>query len=132
LKSAVLDSSAVVAFLFKEKGYETIVNLFEKAIDANKNLLITAANWPEIRYMTYMIVGDSGWQGVKAKLLGLPVEIIPIDFQTAEVAADLLYEHHLALSSCFTAALAMQKKLEVYTADTKFKTLEGKIKIVWL
>jgi PIN domain nuclease of toxin-antitoxin system len=37
VESVVLDSYALLAFLFKEPGYETIVSLFEKALE-EKNL----------------------------------------------------------------------------------------------
>ena len=51
LKSTVLDSYAVLAFLFQERGHEKVVALFEKAAESDKALLIAAPNWAEVRYM---------------------------------------------------------------------------------
>ncbi len=47
LRSAVLDSYAVLAFLFGEAGHETIGTLFERAAASDKPLFIAAPNWAE-------------------------------------------------------------------------------------
>jgi predicted nucleic acid-binding protein len=38
----------------------------------------------------------------------------------------------MSLADCFAAALAKQKKIEVYTGDPEFKALESEQKIVWI
>ncbi len=43
MKSSVLDSYAVLAFLFQEKGHEKVLELFEKAVQADQPVLIAAA-----------------------------------------------------------------------------------------
>ena len=40
LENVVLDSYAVLAFLFKGKGHEIVLGLLEKAMEADKKLLI--------------------------------------------------------------------------------------------
>jgi len=132
LKSAVLDSYAVLAFLFKEEGHEKILALFEKAIDADKHLLIAAPNWAEIRYMVERKVGSVKWNDVRAKLLGLPIRVIDADMELAELAGEIKASHTMSLADCFAAALAKQKKLEIYTGDPEFKEVEREIKVIWL
>ncbi|HLA27745.1 MAG TPA: hypothetical protein VJZ49_07600 [Syntrophales bacterium] len=44
MKNAVLDSYAILSFLFKEQGHKKVLALFEMAIDADKKLLISAPN----------------------------------------------------------------------------------------
>ena len=132
MKSAVLDSYAVLAFLFKEAGHETILALFEKAIDADKHLLIAAPNWAEVRYMVERKAGSAKWKEVRAKLLGLPIQVIDADQDLAELAGEIKASHKMSLADCFAAALAKQKKLEIYTGDPEFKEVEREIKVVWL
>ena len=132
MKSAVLDSYAVLAFLFKEEGHETMLALFEKAVDADRHLLIAAPNWAEIRYMVQRKVGANKWREVRSKLSGLPIHIVDADEGLAEIAGEIKATHKMSLADCFAAALARQKKLEIYTGDPEFREVETEQKIVWL
>ncbi len=50
----------------------------------------------------------------------------------AELAGEIKATHKMSLADCFVAALAKQKKAEIYTGDPEFKTIETEQKIVWL
>lgn len=132
MKSSVLDSYAVLAFLFQESGHEKVVALFEKAAESDKTLLIAAPNWAEVRYMIERKVGLVQWRGVRARLLGLPIEIVPVDQELAEMAGEIKVTKKMSLADCFAAALAKQRKAEVYTGDAEFRSVEPELKIVWL
>jgi predicted nucleic acid-binding protein len=132
LKNAVLDSFAVLAFLFKEKGHEIILTLFEKALKGNQKLLLASPNWAEVRYMVERKTGADRWDEVRAKLLGLPIRIIDADQRLAEAAGEIKAFHKMSLADCFAAALAKREKAEIYTGDPEFKEIEGEQKIVWL
>jgi predicted nucleic acid-binding protein len=128
----VLDSYAVLAFLFQERGHEKVVALFEKAAESDKTLLIASPNWAEIRYMIERKVGIAHWLEVRAKLLGLPIEIVPVDQELAEMAGEIKAHKKMSLADCFAAALAKQNKAEIYTGDPEFRAVGSEIKIVWL
>ena len=132
MKKSVLDSYAILAFLFEEKGYEKVLELFEKAAQADQALLIAAPNWAEVRYMVERKAGTGRWNEVRHKLLGLPVEIVPADQTLAEIAGEIKASGKMSLADCFAAALAKQKKADVYTGDPEFKGVEEEIKVVWL
>jgi uncharacterized protein len=132
MKDSVLDSYAVLAFLFREKGHEKVLDLFEKAAQADQALLIAAPNWAEVRYIVERKVGLARWNEARNKLLGLPIEIVPADQVLAELAGELKVTKKMSLADCFTAALAKQKKAELYTGDLEFRTLEKDVKVVWL
>ena len=129
MENAVLDSYAVLAFLFKEKGHAIVLGLFEKAMEADKKLLIASPNWAEVRYIVERKVGAARWREVKAKLLGLPLEIIDADKELAETAGEIKVFHKMSLADCFAAALARQKKAGLYTGDPEFKAVEGEQRI---
>ena len=132
MKKGVLDSYAIIAFLFKEKGYEKVLKLFEWASENNITNLITSPNWAEVRYIVQRKVGTKKWEEVRHKLLGLPFEVVPADQALAELAGKIKASYKMSLADCFAAALAKMKKLEVYTGDPEFKEVESDIKIVWL
>ena len=132
MENGVLDSYAVLAFLFKEKGHEIVLGLFEKALEEDKKLLIATPNWAEVRYMVERKVGAARWGEVRAKLLGLPIEIVDADQSLAETAGEIKAFHKMSLADCFAAALARQKKATIYTGDPEFKSVETEQKIVWL
>ena len=132
MKGAVLDSYAVLAFLFQERGHEKVVALFEKAAESDKQLLIAAPNWAEVRYMVERKVGTAQWREVPAKLLGLPIDIVSVDQELAEIAGGIKATKKMSLADCFAAALAKQKKIEIYTGDSEFRSVESELKITWL
>lgn len=132
MKRSVLDSYAILAFLFQEKGHEKILDLLEKAAQTDQVLFIAAPNWAEVRYMVERQVGAGRWSEVRHKLLGLPLEVVPVDQALAEVAGEIKATRKMSLADCFAAALARQKKADLYTGDPEFKSVEKDIKIVWL
>lgn len=132
MKSSVLDSYAVLAFLFQEKGHEKVLDLFEKAAQADQALLIAAPNWAEVRYIVERKVGAARWHEARHKLVGLPLEIVPADQVLAELAGEVKATRKISLADCFAAALAKQKKADLYTGDPEFRGVEKDVKVVWL
>lgn len=132
MKSAVLDSYAVLAFLFKEPGHEIVLSLFEKALEDGRSIFIASPNWAEIRDMIERKAGIDRWSKIRDKLLGLPIEIADADMDLAEQAGRIKATHKMSLADCFGAALAKKKKAEIYTGDPEFRSIESEVKVVWL
>ncbi len=132
MKRSVLDSYAVLAFLFREKGHEKVLDLFEKAAQTDQVLFIAAPNWAEVRCMVERKVGAGRWSEVRHKLLGLPLEVIPVDQTLAESAGEIKASGKMSLADCFAAALAKHKKADVCTGDPEFKAVEKDIKVLWI
>lgn len=132
MKRSVLDSYAILSFLFQEKGHEKVLALFEWAADNNQTHLISTVNWAEVRYIVERKSGPNEWSLVRGKLLGLPIEIVDVDQDLAESAGEFKAHNKISLGDSFAAALAKLKKLEICTGDPEFRHLEGGIKINWL
>lgn len=128
MRSSVLDSYAVLAYIFRERGHEIVVALLEKAAESGKNALIAAPNRAEVRYQVQRKTSSARWD---EKLLGLPIEVAPATRDLAEIAGAIKANKKMSLADCFAAALAKAHKADVYTGDPAFKTDEGEIKIVW-
>lgn len=132
MRRSVFDSYAVLAFLFHETGYDKVTSLFEKAAQADQDVLIAAPNWAEVRYMVERKVGVARWQETRHKLLGLPLEVISADLALAELAGEIKTTRKMSLADCFAAALAKHRKADLYTGDPEFRAVETDVQIVWL
>jgi len=132
LRNSVLDSYAVLSYLFGESGHEKVVSLLEKAADSGKNALIAAPNWAEVRYQVERKIGAARWAEIRRKLLGLPIEIVPVGQDLAEIAGEIKAKRRMSLADCFAAALAKERKADLYTGDPEFQEVQTDIKIVWI
>jgi len=117
---------------FGEPGMEQVRDLFHKASDADKPMLISAVNWAEVLYKLERKQGNVGLQTAQHFERTMPLTVEPLDRELAEAAAHLKNEHYLGLADAFAAALAKHKKAELITGDIEFKALEKEIKINWL
>jgi predicted nucleic acid-binding protein len=132
LRDVVLDSFAVLVYLYGQKGHERVVKVLEDAAEAGKACLIAAPNWAEVRSMVERKSGTARWSEVRRKLLGLPIEVRPADIDLAEMAGSLKAVHRMSLADCFAAALAKASRAELYTGDPEFRAVEDDLKLVWL
>ena len=132
MKAAVLDSYALLAFLFGERGHQRVLDLLQRRAAASQALLVAAPNWAEVRYVSQRKVGAARWADAREKLLGLPLDIIPADQTLAEIAGEIKATRSMSLADCFAAALARQRRAELYTGDPEFRQVEKDISIIWL
>jgi uncharacterized protein len=132
LKNTVLDSYAVLAFLFGEKGADMVAGLFEEAAETDHPLIICAPNWTEVGYISERKVGRKQWNQARIQLLSLPLEVAPADQELAEIAAEIKAKNRLSLGDAFAAALAKKKEASLYTGDPEFKAVENEVAVVWL
>jgi predicted nucleic acid-binding protein len=132
LRSSVLDSYAVLAYLFAEPGHEKVVSLLEKAADSAKNALIASPNWAEVRYIVERKAGAARWSEIRGRLAGLPIEIVSVDQDLAELAGQIKVKGKMSLADCFAAALAKDRRADLYTGDPEFRAVEAELRIVWI
>jgi PIN domain nuclease of toxin-antitoxin system len=132
LRATVLDSYAVLAFLFGEPGEDTVAEALERAAESGKELFIASPNWAEVRYQVERKVGSKRWNETRARLLSLPIEIVSADQALAEEAGALKTAHRMSLADCFAAALTQKLKGEILTGDPEFESVQDLIRIVWL
>jgi uncharacterized protein len=132
VKAVVLDSYALLAFLFGERGHQKVLDLLQRMAAASQALLVAAPNWAEVRYVSQRKVGAARWGEAREKLLGLPLDIIPADQTLAEIAGEIKVTRRMSLADCFAAALARQRRAELYTGDPEFRQVEKDISIIWL
>lgn len=128
----MLDSYAVLAFLFGEEGAEIVTALFEEAAETDRPLLISAPNWTEVRYISERKVGKEQWNRARPQLLSLPLEVVSADQELAEIAGEIKSKNRMSLGDSFAAALAKQREATLYTGDPEFRAVENQISVSWL
>ena len=132
MRSSVLDSYALLAYLFRERGYQAVVALLEKAAESGRNAFIAAPNWAEVRYQVQRKTTSTKWDEIRDKLLALPIEVVAATQELAEVAGSIKADRKMSLADCFAVTLAKAHKAEVYTGDPEFKAVEHEVKVVWI
>ena len=132
MASPVLDSFALLVFLFKERGHQKVVDVFEQAAERDEAALIAAPNWAEVRYIVQRKIGVKRWSEVRSTILALPLEIVAADQALAEAAGAVKAAKKMSLADCFAVALAQQNGAAVYTGDPEFKAVANEVKIVLL
>ncbi len=128
----VLDSWALLCYLEQEPGYEKIIELFEKAVESSKPLLMCVVNWGEVYYQVLRRFGDQKVQEIEQLIQTLPITLVEANKELTREAARIKATKKMAYADCFTVALARLKKAELYTGDPEFKAVEKDIKVVWL
>jgi predicted nucleic acid-binding protein len=128
----VLDSWAVLCYLRREPGHESVVEILAEASSALLSCALSVINWAEVVYNV-----ERRWSSAKAReaesvIDALPIEVIDVNRELAAEAARIKADHPIALAGCFAAALAHQRGSILVTGDPEFKPLEKKIRIRWL
>jgi predicted nucleic acid-binding protein len=128
----VLDSWALLCYLEQEPGFEKVIELFEKAVESSRPLLMCIVNWGEVYYQVARRFGDAKAQEVESLIQTFPITLVEANKELTREAARIKATKHMAYADCFAVALARLKKAELYTGDPEFKMVEKDIKVVWL
>ncbi|MBE9079544.1 type II toxin-antitoxin system VapC family toxin [Romeria aff. gracilis LEGE 07310] len=114
--TAVLDASALLAFLLDEPGQDQVD-------DALSGATISAVNWSEV--LQLLVRRGEAVDGCRNDLEALGLSIVTFDAETAETAAQLWLEGRpYGLSLGDRACIALGKALEgpILTADQIWAT----------
>lgn len=128
----VLDSWALMCYLGQEPGHEKVVELFEKATQSSKPLLMCVVNWGEVYYQIARRLGEVKAQEIERLIQSFPITLVDADKDLTREAARLKSKNRMAYADCFAAALAQVKKAELYTGDPEFRAVERGMRVIWL
>jgi len=132
MKRYVLDSFAVLAYLYNETGAEKVKDVLVLALNDKAEIFISSVNWAEVAYISKRKSGVNGWQAAASSLTRLPIEIVPADIELANIASEFKCKYRISLADAFAAALTKSKKAELLTGDPEFKQVEKEIEVNWI
>lgn len=128
----VLDACALMTYLGKEPGYEKIKDLFVKASESGRHLLMSTVNWGEVFYILIRDHGIEEAERIQKIIETFPIEFVPADLVVTKQAALYKAIKKLPYADCFAAALAKVHKGEIVTGDKEFKAVENEVRVVWV
>ncbi len=128
----VLDSYSLIAFFDNETGADKVGEILKQANNKQRFLYLSVVNWGEVYYVSFRKNGKGVADDTMRNIESLPIEIVPVDREITQVAAELKANYRMSYADTFAAALAMQKKAQLVTGDREFKQVEHDIKIIWL
>ena len=132
LKTIVLDSWAIMAYLEDEPAAEKIADMIADARDEGHRLLMSVVNIGEVWYATARRHSVRDADNVIRELRTIGIEFIDVDWATTQIAAEFKAKGGISYADCFAAALAKHHKATLVTGDREFKQLEKEIEINWL
>ena len=125
MSKVVLDTSAVLAYLFAETGAEHVAKVF-----ANASGLMSSVNYAEL--VSKLVDRDMPLAAIEATLHNLALEVIAFDEAQALSCGELHTigkPFGLSLGDRACLALAVFKKLPVLTADKVWLKISLPIKV---
>ena len=128
----VLDSCALLAFLWDEPGAQTVEDIL---VDEDAEVFMSAVNLGEVVYVVRRLSGEQAAAAVEAKVFETPkMRVIDATWPRVKHAAEFKEAGRLSFADCFCAGLAEEKQAMVVTRDREFERLEqeGRIGVLWL
>jgi len=132
LQKYVLDSYALISYMEGAKGAEIVANILKSALIDKAEIFMSVINWGEIYYILLRGQGKEATELYHKTINKYPIKIVDIDKSLTLEAADFKAFNKMSYADAFAATLLKVQKAKLVTTDKEFKTLEDKIKIVWI
>ena len=124
MKSKVLDSFALLAFINKEGEAARVSKEFMKADEGNVSLFMSAINAGEVYYILSKRKSQPDANKWRDEMMfALPIQIqVPSLDQILE-AAELKAKYPISYADAFAAGLALQHNASLMTGDPEFRSI---------
>ena len=128
----VLDAHALIVYLEREAGFETVRRWLSRSLTEAEPLPMTVVNLGEVLYIVRREQGAEKAAQIEAVVDTLPIEIVDVDLDLTREAARFKAAGGLSYADCFAAALASQRGTSLLTGDREFEAVAGQIRVEWL
>jgi len=132
MEKIVVDTYAVMAFFFNEKGADKVEEIIKESAKKGRVLMMSSVNCGELFYAVTKKAGAKTALKALDMLDSIPVHIQDTGRELAVLAGSIKAENKMSYADCFAAALAMVHKAPVVTGDKEFKQVEKEIKVIWV
>jgi predicted nucleic acid-binding protein len=131
-ESYVLDTNALIDFVESGPGMRRVDQLLQAAVQEKTNIFISVMNLGEVFYWLWTKRSPERARQTIDGLSRLPIQIVPVDLPQAIKAGELKALHKLPYVDCVAAALALQHRATLVTADRHFEKLGRHFPVAWL
>ena len=130
--SYVLDANAVLDFVEAGGGADKVDRLLDAAAHRQVNVFASVMNLGEVYYWLWRKRSAEKARQTIDGFSRLPIQIVPVDLPQAIKAGEIKALHKIAYVDCIAAALAMQHRATLVTADRDFEKLGRQFPVLWL
>ena len=131
MRAYVLDSYSLITFFEKDKGFEIMIDLFDKAVSDKAKLFMNIINWGEVYYIILREQNAEKADLFEESFEKLPVGLIYPDKSLIKNASSYKAHNALSYADCIAAATTDIHKGALVTGDKEFEQLKD-IDIEWL
>ena len=132
MNSFVLDSFALLRFMQKEPGHETVKAILDDARIGKTSAMLNAINMGEIIYTVQRRFGQQAKLDVVKNINLLNIVILPVPNDLVFQAAELKARFAMSYADTFAVASAMEHNATLVTGDPEFRQVEQLVKILWI
>ncbi len=131
-KPCVLDSFALLAYLGREPGFETVRALLRSAEASDHPAIMNEINVGEAYYRTARGRSLAKADALLGILETLPIRIVGNPFPQVIDAARLKARYPIAYADAFALATAIREEAVLVTGDPEFRAIGDLVTIQWL
>jgi predicted nucleic acid-binding protein len=131
-KSYVLDANALIDFVESGPGMRKVDQLLHAAVLRQADIFVSVMNLGELFYWLWLKRSEEQARQTLDGLSRLPIQIVPVDLPQALRAGELKALHKIPYVDCIAAALALQHRATLVTADRDFEKLGRHFPVLWI
>lgn len=128
----VLDASAVIDFVESGPGVRKVDQILHAAALERADIFVSVMNLGEVFYWLWIKRSEERARQTVDAFSRLPLQIVPVDFPQAIKAGELKALHKVPYVDCIAAALTLQHRATLVTADRDFEKLGRRFSVAWL
>jgi predicted nucleic acid-binding protein len=130
--SYVLDASALIDFLESGPGMRKVDQFLHAAALEQADIFVSVMNLGEVFYWLWIKRSEDRARQTLDGFSRLPIQIVTVDLSQAIKAGELKALHKIPYVDCIAAALALQHRATLVTADRDFEKLGRHFPVAWL
>ena len=131
----IFDACALIAYIKKEQGVHTIVDLLKQAEDGTANISMSIVNLLEVYYGFFQERKRVAAGVIMEEIYSLPVHIVDtITAPVFDMAGYLKASYSISLADAFAAATALTLPATLVSKDHEFVSLEKSenLSVLWI
>jgi len=131
-ESYVLDANALIDFVESGPGMRKVDQLLHAAGREQADIFVSVMNLGEVFYWLWIKRSEERARKTIDGFSRLPIRIVAVDLPQAIKAGELKALHKIPYIDCIAAALALQHRATLVTADRDFERLGRNFPVLWL
>ncbi len=131
-ESYVLDANALIDFVESGPGMRKVDQLLHAAGREQADIFVSVMNLGEVFYWLWIKRSEERARKTIDGFSRLPIRIVAVDLPQAIKAGELKALHKIPYVDCIAAALALQHRATLVTADRDFERLGRNFPVLWL